>query len=110
MREPPPTASLDAVAEFAAGLQETFLFCRDEGHSWDRKTSAVSRVGDRLYQSMDCQYCETMRVRIFDTSTMEYVGSRYQYPQDYRSPGLGRLDRSGRSTLRREKFRRMGVL
>lgn len=106
MGDPPRSASLDAVAEFASGLEMAVLICRSNSHVWDWLTSSVKVVDHTLECTTDCSQCGTTRTIVY-TKTGYIEGRKYNYPQGYRREGLGRIDTHGRAAMRTEMFRRM---
>ena len=68
--------------------------------------SATVRDG-RVFQSVECENCDTLRVRIIDAVTGVILGNRYKYPEGYTTSGMGRIGREGMGVLRMETMRRI---
>lgn len=99
-------ADVDAVAEFAEGLPERFLHCREMNHNW--RPFDVGRHKDGGYErTLRCVRCKTRKVQHLDVRGMPVGGTRYEYPDGYQSDGLGRIVGEGRGALRLESIKRL---
>lgn len=91
-------AQPDAVKEFAEGLNDGFLFCREMGHNW-RPWSAGRHEDGGFERILRCNRCKTRRyqqINVYGT----ILSGRYEYPEGYQSKGLGRIVGDGRGALR----------
>lgn len=99
-------ADADAVADFAAGLTEAYLHCRELSHNWKPHSVIVADDGISYERSLRCNRCKTKRVQILDRFGAVH-SSHYEYPEGYLSDGLGRIAGEGRDRLRLETTMRM---
>lgn len=105
-------ADTDDVIEFAAGLSEDFLYCRELGHNW-RPYSAGELLGGKkedqvvgYYRTLRCSRCETKREQeVTDRGLI--LRNFYVYPDGYILDGLGRIVGDGRGALRLESITRI---
>lgn len=98
-------ADLDSVQEFAEGLKETFLHCRELGHNWRPYT--VGRHPDGGFERvLRCSRCRTKRVQSITTRGI-VMQNKYIHPEGYLLEGLGRIVGDGRGLLRLEAIKRI---
>lgn len=97
-------ADLGSVQEFAEGLKESFLHCRELGHNW--KPWGAGRHPDGGWErSLRCTRCKTERHQTI-TPTGMVMSNKYVHPEGYLSEGLGRIVGEGRGLLRIEAIKR----
>lgn len=105
-REARSFADLDEVAEFADGLPERFLYCREMGHNW-RPYSAGAHEDGGFERVLRCTRCRTRRVQVI-TPRGIVLSNRYEYADGYQAnPGMGRIIGEGRGILRLESIKRI---
>jgi hypothetical protein len=78
---------------------DQFLICRTLAHRFDEGTSVVKRQGGKIFWSMRCGRCGTVRTKILALNG-RILGADYSYPKGYSTPGVGRLDAEGLAYLR----------
>lgn len=100
------TATTEA-ASFAAGLPESYLMCRDAGHSWRPHFAQWAEEHGCWERSLICSRCATRRVQYLSRTGARLNGGGYEYPEGYQHTGLGRLDGADRDTLRLESLLRV---
>lgn len=101
------TADPKSVADWSSNLPDSYLLCRDMGHTWrpfkvryESELNAYSRV-------LRCGRCKTERVQSVSLSGLILTGN-YTYPTGYQTPqGSGRITGSGRGALRLESTMRL---
>lgn len=107
--EPPPSsvdyADVGAVEEFASGLPEKFLYCREMGHNW-RPYSAGRFKDGGFERVLRCSRCRTRRVQNINSRGI-VLTNQYVHPDGYLSHGLGRIVGEGRGVLRLESIKRI---
>lgn len=104
-KPPSPYADPDDVAEFAEGLPERFLYCREMGHNW--RPLSAGRFKDGGYERiLRCARCRTERHQEL-TAWGIVMKSKYIFPDGYISKGLGRIVGDGRGILRLESIKRI---
>lgn len=103
-RRKPEFAAVDDVRDFASGLTESQLACRELGHNW---RSRVARWNDRggFDRTLRCTRCKTLREQVL-TNYGAILSNRYVYPKGYQSAGIGRIAGDGRDALRLESLTR----
>ena len=93
------------VRDFASGLPEKFLHCRDLGHNW--KPYTAGRYRDGGYQrTLRCTRCRTRKVQEL-SSRCAVMSTRYEHPDGYLLKGLGHITGDGRNVLRAEAIGRL---
>lgn len=94
------------IAEFAQGLPEKFLYCREMGHNWRPYTAG--RFKDGGYErTLRCSRCRTQRVQEISARGV-VLRNNYVHPDGYLSPaGMGRIVGEGRGALRLESIKRI---
>ena len=106
LRKPPKIATTSEVQVFAAGLNNSFLLCRDLGHNW-RPWGAQWVPEDNAYnRTLRCTRCKTARMQVLSVRG-EVIQSKYDYADGYQHKGLGRVTGSGRDALRLESIVRL---
>lgn len=101
----PRYADTGDVSEWAKGLPERYLHCREMNHNW--RPFQVGRHKDGGYErTLRCVRCRTRKVQHLDTHGMLIGGTRYEYPQGY-TADLGRIVGEGRGALRIESILRI---
>ena len=98
-------SNLDEVAEFAEGLKESYLFCRELGHNW-RPYSAGRYKDGGFERVLRCVRCKTRRVQEINSRGVVLV-NKYIHPEGYLHKGLGRIYGEGRGILRLESIKRV---
>ncbi|MCL1900568.1 MAG: hypothetical protein FWG11_08680 [Promicromonosporaceae bacterium] len=94
------------VAEFAAGLSESFLLCRELQHNWKPWTAQRDNEHNNYVRIIRCQRCKTAKhQRLSFTGTI--LSSHYDYPEGYVHANLGRIVGDGRDVLRLESLARL---
>lgn len=82
-------------------MNETYLECRDLGHSWRAYTVEEQGRGKRRVYTriLRCPRCETYKY-----TDLDYQGyilkSVYEYTKEYHESSVGRLTKAVRATLR----------
>ena len=99
-------AELDEVTEFASGLPERFLHCREMNHNW--KPFTVGRHKDGGYERvLRCVRCKTEKTQHLDQYGMILGSAKYDHPDGYLHEGFGRIVGEGRGLLRLESIKRI---
>ncbi len=80
-------------------IPDDYLLCRDLGHAWAPHDVKVSRKAGEIHRVLKCRNCPTERTQILSTSGF-IVRSRYEYPEGYVLPGIGRLSSDDRAHIR----------
>ena len=96
MPKRPANETLDAAIET---MPDTFLQCRDFGHSWRPHTARALAKRKGYEQTLRCARCLTERRRWID-SRGEIISSGYEYAEGYLVAGLGRLTGVDRGHVR----------
>lgn len=106
---PPPDtdgyALPEDVQEFAEGLPEKFLYCREMGHNWRPYTAGRFKDGG-FERVLRCSRCRTRRVQEISNKGV-IVKNQYVHPEGYLSKGMGRIVGEGRGVLRLESIKRI---
>lgn len=96
----------DEVRDFASGLTDSFLLCREIGHNW-RPFFARWDPDENAYQrTLRCVRCKTQRHQ-WMSSSGSMLGNHYEYAEGYQHKGLGRIVGEGRDHLRLESIQRL---
>jgi hypothetical protein len=91
-------AETDAVRDYASGLSNQQLQCRDFGHNW-RPHTAARRDDGGYDRSLVCR-CKARRIQVLD-SYGRIVATHYEYPDGYQLPkGTGRISSDDKGVLR----------
>ncbi len=94
------------VADFAAGLEVDWLFCRTYQHNWKPWTARWSDHESCYQVSIRCNRCGTKRVqKMSDRGAV--LSSHYEYPEGYLHEGMGRIAGEARDMLRLESVTRV---
>lgn len=95
-----------SLVDAAEALPDTFLLCREIGHSW-RKAGSPKQADGLVVQKLVCRNkCGTTREdRV--TRAGSIFGRRYEYREGYGLHGFGRAVHD-RSTFRRVVLARAG--
>ena len=95
---------LEQIADFAQGLKESFLYCREMGHNW-RPLSAGRFKDGGFERILRCSRCRTERHQEI-TARGIILSNIYKHPEGYLSD-IGRIVGDGRGILRLESIRRI---
>lgn len=93
------------VQEFAGGLPQGFLECRELGHAWRPHTASWNADSRSFDRTLRCTRCRTLRVEVLSPRG-EVLSRHYVYPESYLAANLGRITGTGRDVLRRESLSR----
>lgn len=99
-------ASPKEVRAAVVKMPETFLRCRDLGHTWLQYR--VKRIRGGFERSLFCRSCKTNK-HMFISPKGEILASNYVYNDGYQIQGLGRIQAEGKSVLRLEALDRIMV-
>lgn len=83
--------------QFAEGLSDKALHCRELGHNWRPLTAVWDRTAGVFDRRLRCPTCRTERVQIL-SKRGEVVSNRYVYPKGYLAQSLS--DHPGVSAMR----------
>lgn len=98
-------ADAGEVEQWVAHLKQSWLLCRELGHTWKPFTARFV-IEQRAYErSLRCSRCATERREVLDSSGHK-VSSQYVHPDGYLHKGLGRITGEGRDALRLESLTR----
>jgi len=101
------TADVQAVANWSSDLPDSFLMCRDMGHTWRPFTARFSADENAYDRTLRCGRCKTERQQVIGMDGTILSGV-YLYPDGYLSPaGSGRITGDGRGALRLESTLRL---
>lgn len=98
-------AELGEVSDFAEGLPERFLYCREMGHNW-RPQSAGRYKDGGFVRILRCTRCKTERHQEI-SSVGVITMNKYVHPEGYLAKGMGRIVGEGRGVLRLESIKRI---
>jgi hypothetical protein len=98
-------AELEEVADFAEGLPERFLYCREMGHNW-RPQSAGRYKDGGFSRILRCTRCKTERHQEISQRGV-VLSNKYVHPEGYLHKGMGRIVGDGRGVLRLESIKRI---
>lgn len=102
----PEFADPQEVADFAAGLESEWLFCRTYQHNWKPWSAHWSDHEGCYDVKIRCNRCTTKRVqKMSDKGTV--LSSHYEYPEGYLHAGMGRIAGESRDVLRLESVTRV---
>lgn len=101
----PAATDAPTVAARAHDLKDAYLTCRTLGHAWRPRTASWNSEARAYYAAYLCERCGGERACWFDQYGRP-VSNRYTYPEGYVMPGVGRLDRDDRGTIRLEALAR----
>jgi len=97
-------ASPKEVRAAVVKMPETFLRCRDLGHTWLQYR--VKRIRGGFERSLFCRSCKTNK-HMFISPKGEILASNYVYNDGYQIQGMGRIQAEGKSVLRLESLDRV---
>ena len=97
-------ASPKDVRQAVVKMPETFLRCRDLGHTWLQYR--VKRIRGGFERDLFCRSCKTNK-HMFISPKGEILASNYVYNEGYQITGLGRIQAEGKSVLRLEALDRV---
>lgn len=80
------TTAID-VDDFASGLTNGALHCRELGHVWRPLTVSFDRSAGAYDRRLRCSSCRTVRVQVLN-SHGHTVSNRYVYPDGYLAKGV----------------------
>lgn len=101
----PRYADVADVGDFAEGLPDKFLHCRELGHLW--RPHAGGKYAEGGYSRvLRCNRCKTKREQEIDSRGM-ILSNKYVYPEGYQVEGLGRIVGEGRGVLRLQSLVRL---
>lgn len=97
-------AELEEVVDFAEGLPDTFLECRELGHLWRPWYAGLNEYGsyDRILR---CTRCYTKRVQVISARGV-VVKNSYIHPEGYLHKGMGRIAGDARGAMRLVSLKR----
>jgi hypothetical protein len=96
-----------AVASWSEDLPDSFLMCRDMGHTWRPYRAKFNPEENGYDRVLRCGRCKTERQQTISMSGMILTG-HYSYPEGYQAPpGTGRIDGEGRGAMRLESTLRL---
>ena len=98
-------ADVGDVQDFAQGLPERFLYCREMGHNW-RPFSAGRYKDGGFERILRCSRCRTRRVQEISNRGV-ILANKYEHPEGYLHKGMGRIVGEGRGVLRLESIKRI---
>lgn len=92
-------ADVDHVTEAAEDMPLEFLDCRDFRHAWRRYSTSLAPDGtwERVVQ---CSRCGVLRTEGLSRSGGRLGGPKYEYPDGYLIPNLGRIGGDALDALR----------
>ena len=75
--------------QFAAGLSDRLLHCRELGHTWRPSTVQWDPQARSYDRRLLCRNCRTVRIQLLDRSG-HVLSNRYQYPDGYLAQNVAR--------------------
>lgn len=84
-------------ADFAAGMSERQLHCRELGHNWRPLAATWDKKARVFDRSLRCAGCRTIRKQVLSGEGM-VIGNHYVYPPGYLAQHLN--DHPGVSAMR----------
>lgn len=101
------SADPKVVAAWSEDLPDSFIMCRDMGHTWRPFRARFSSDANGYERVLRCGRCKTERSQTISMSGLILSGA-YTYPEGYQAPaGTGRIDGNGRGALRLESTMRL---
>jgi len=95
------------VAAWSEDLPDSFIMCRDMGHTWRPFRARFNPEENGYDRVLRCGRCKTERTQTISMSGLILSGG-YSYPEGYQAPkGTGRIDGNGRGALRLESTLRL---
>lgn len=92
------------VRQAVVKMPETFLRCRDLGHTWLQYR--VKRIRGGFERSLFCRSCKTNK-HMFISPKGEILASNYVYNDGYQIQGMGRIQAEGKAVMRLEALDRV---
>jgi hypothetical protein len=78
-----------SIEQFAAGLRDAFIACRELGHVWRPHTVAYDQVSKSYDRVLRCTRCRTERVQVLNRHG-HVVANRYRYVEGYQAKHVER--------------------
>lgn len=101
------SADPEGVASWSAELPDSFIMCRDFGHTWRPFKARYNPEEQGYDRVLRCGRCRTERSQTISGAGLVLYG-QYDYPDGYTAPaGTGRLDSEARGALRLESTLRL---
>lgn len=101
------TADPKAVANWSHQLSDSFIMCRDMGHTWRPFKARYEQEMNAYNRVLRCGRCKTERLQTIGLDGLILSGN-YIYPDGYQTPhGSGRITGTGRGALRLESTLRI---
>lgn len=101
------SADPQAVADWSHQLSDSYILCRDMGHTWRPFMARIIEGGNAYDRTLRCGRCKTERAQTISTNGLILSGN-YNYPDGYQTPkGSGRITGNGRGALRLESTLRL---
>lgn len=94
------------VADFVATLNDSYLLCREVGHTWRPHFARLDDERQGFVRTLRCTRCKTLRHQLLSYSGA-VLTSHYEYPDGYQHKGFGRIVGHGRDTMRLESIMRL---
>jgi hypothetical protein len=98
MRRIRESKAATTVEDFAAGLGERVLHCRELGHVWRPLTVHWDNAAKAYDRRLRCSSCRTVRVQVL-TASGGIVSNRYEYADGYLATGV-QVGRGNRDVFR----------
>lgn len=96
---------LGEVEDWAHGLPESFLYCREMGHNWLPYTAGRYKDGG-FERVLRCGRCKTRKRQEISARGL-LLGTRYEHPDGYLTHGMGPIVGEERGVLRLESMQRI---
>lgn len=93
------------VQQFAQGLSQEFLECRQYGHAW--KPYTVDSGGGLYEVTIRCSRCTSEGVDTVNRRGQRIRPRRPRYAQGYLASGMGRMTGEAASVIRMEMIQRL---
>jgi hypothetical protein len=101
------SADPKAVADWSSGLPDSYVLCRDMGHTWRPFRATFNQDMNAYDRTLRCGRCRTERQQVIGLNGLILSGG-YNYPDGYLSPsGSGRINGQGKGALRLESTLRL---
>jgi hypothetical protein len=101
------SADVQAVADWASRLIDSYIMCRDMGHTWRPFKANYQQEMNAYNRVLRCGRCKSERDQIIGLNGLILSG-HYVYPEGYLTPeGSGRVNGNGRGALRLESTLRL---
>jgi hypothetical protein len=92
------------VRQAIVKMPESYLRCRDLGHTWLQYR--VKRIRGGFERSLFCRSCKTNK-HMFISPKGEILASNYVYHEGYQIQGMGRIQAEGKAVMRLESLDRV---